>query len=233
MQALRPGSPVFFGPEIHFADLMPVTVRLYLLDTASMGFGYDLVDIRWKHELNDRFRSWRNNDVHDRRGARGEHKFLQQPSSTLNLAEQQVKECRKCGDQNQKADVVLEVYAHGRTAQVIHTEIDPAAMAVILSIVEVSARIRLDPPGRNTGAARLTPVKFVLLTAAFMSNGTDTHEVSAPVFPTVAVSVVVPVKAVVVLTTHDAMNAFVGNAMRVTLCVTAAAFATVALVPVG
>ncbi len=54
-----------------------------------------------------------------------------------------------------------------------------------------------------------------------------------PVIPSVAVSVVVPRKAVPVFTVHEMITLFAGRANTVTLCVSAAALATVFVVPSG
>lgn len=63
--------------------------------------------------------------------------------------------------------------------------------------------------------------------------GVETQAVNVPVIPSVAVSVVVPVNAVPLLTTQDRTIACAGNANTVTLCVTAAAFAIVVVAPSG
>ena len=74
---------------------------------------------------------------------------------------------------------------------------------------------------------------MVAVTAASRLNGVETQAVSVPVIPRVAVNVVGPTNAVPVLMTQESTIAFAGSAKTVTLCVVAAALATVVGEPVG
>jgi hypothetical protein len=107
--------------------------------------------------------------------------------------------------------------SYGSTIQVIQTVIDPALIELRLSIVLVRARIRFVPANETMGVVGSATEKLVLETAAVMSKGALTQAVSVPVIPSVAVRVVVPVKAVPVLTVHERTVALAGSARRVTL----------------
>ena len=102
-----------------------------------------------------------------------------------------------------------------------------------MSTVLVRARIRFVPANETIGVAGSATEKLLVETAAFMSKGVATQAVRVPVIPRVAVRVVVPTNAVPVLSVQDRTVALAGRANTVTLCVVAAALATVDVVPSG
>lgn len=102
-----------------------------------------------------------------------------------------------------------------------------------LLTVLVNASNALVPETVTTGLASVAAVRLVAVTVALRSYGVLTHAVSVPVIPSVPVSVVVPENAVPVFITHPTTTVLAGNANKVTLWVTAAALATVLVVPSG